>query len=171
MCRHFRCARLPVPLLFSHSRGLANSAATRIAFLIALAFDRPWQMMQTPFTPSSGAPPSRSNPRACGILVGCLRKHVAQLARHGGLQRFLAACCVIMSTKPSLTFSATLPMKPSHTTTSAMPPKMSRPSTLPMKLMRQSFEEGQWRRGSGRCPCALLRRWRASPRAGWHYGR
>ena len=34
-----------------------NSAATRMAFLMALAFERPWQMMQTPRTPSSGAPP------------------------------------------------------------------------------------------------------------------
>src|SRR5579871_4595913 len=35
----------------------ANSAATRIAFLMALALDRPWQMMQPPRTPSRGAPP------------------------------------------------------------------------------------------------------------------
>ncbi len=34
-----------------------NSAATRIAFFIALAFDDPCVMMQTPFTPSRGAPP------------------------------------------------------------------------------------------------------------------
>ena len=34
-----------------------NSLATRIAFLMALALERPWQMMHTPFTPSSGAPP------------------------------------------------------------------------------------------------------------------
>src|SRR5574341_2632405 len=34
----------------------ANSAATRIAFLIALALERPWQMMLTPLTPSNGAP-------------------------------------------------------------------------------------------------------------------
>ena len=30
------------------TRHSANSAATRMAFLIALALDRPWQMMQTP---------------------------------------------------------------------------------------------------------------------------
>ena len=36
----------------------ANSEATRIAFLMALALERPWQMMHTPFTPSSGAPPN-----------------------------------------------------------------------------------------------------------------
>jgi hypothetical protein len=35
----------------------ANSAATRTAFLMAFVFDEPWVMMQTPFTPSSGAPP------------------------------------------------------------------------------------------------------------------
>src|SRR5579859_63129 len=31
-----------------------NSAATRTAFLIALAFDEPWVMMHAPFTPSNG---------------------------------------------------------------------------------------------------------------------
>ena len=34
-----------------------NSAATRIALRIAFAFARPWLMMHTPRTPSSGAPP------------------------------------------------------------------------------------------------------------------
>ena len=31
--------------------------ATRMAFLIAFPLDDPWHMMETPFTPSSGAPP------------------------------------------------------------------------------------------------------------------
>src|SRR5581483_5697354 len=35
----------------------ANSAATRIAFLMAFAFDDPCVMKHTPFTPNSGAPP------------------------------------------------------------------------------------------------------------------
>ena len=47
-----------------------------------------------------------------------------------------------MSTSPSLTFSATLPMNPSHTTTSAMPLKMSRPSMLPMKFRFRAFSRG-----------------------------
>ena len=34
-----------------------NSAAKRMAFLIAFAEERPWQMMTQPFTPRSGAPP------------------------------------------------------------------------------------------------------------------
>src|SRR6266702_3968852 len=34
-----------------------NSAATRTSFLIALALDEPCVMIQTPFTPSNGAPP------------------------------------------------------------------------------------------------------------------
>ena len=38
-------------------RFVANSRATRIAFLIAFAFERPWQTMHPPFTPRSGAPP------------------------------------------------------------------------------------------------------------------
>ena len=32
-------------------------AATRIAFRMALGDDPPWQMIETPFTPSKGAPP------------------------------------------------------------------------------------------------------------------
>src|SRR5579863_10038173 len=43
--------------IFSFTRPWANSAATRMAFLIALALDRPWQMVLTPFTPNRGAPP------------------------------------------------------------------------------------------------------------------
>src|SRR4051794_32159434 len=39
------------------TRHSENSLATRMAFLIALAFDRPWQIMHTPRTPSNGAPP------------------------------------------------------------------------------------------------------------------
>ena len=34
-----------------------NSAAMRMAFLIALAVELPWPMMQMPLTPSRGAPP------------------------------------------------------------------------------------------------------------------
>ena len=33
-------------------------AATFTAFLMARAFDLPWEMMLTPFTPSNGAPPT-----------------------------------------------------------------------------------------------------------------
>ena len=43
--------------IFSFTRPSANSAATRMAFLTAFALELPWQMVQTPFTPSSGAPP------------------------------------------------------------------------------------------------------------------
>src|SRR5579884_1350405 len=35
----------------------ANSAATRIVFLIAFALERPCVIMHTPVTPSNGAPP------------------------------------------------------------------------------------------------------------------
>src|SRR5205085_5107539 len=34
-----------------------NSPLTRTAFLIARAFEEPWQMMQVPLMPRSGAPP------------------------------------------------------------------------------------------------------------------
>src|SRR5580692_11036768 len=35
----------------------AKPDAILMAFLMALELDRPWQMIQTPFRPSSGAPP------------------------------------------------------------------------------------------------------------------
>ena len=35
----------------------ANSAATRMPFMTAFSLDEPWPTMQTPRTPSSGAPP------------------------------------------------------------------------------------------------------------------
>src|SRR4029453_10513975 len=41
----------------SARRRLENSAANLMAFLTALAEERPWQMITQPFTPSSGAPP------------------------------------------------------------------------------------------------------------------
>src|SRR5207249_1558277 len=43
--------------ILSLIRNSANSAATRIAFLIAFAFDEPWVIKHTPLTPSKGAPP------------------------------------------------------------------------------------------------------------------
>src|SRR5258708_3524892 len=43
--------------IFSFMFALASPAATRIAFLIAFAFERPCPITQTPRTPSSGAPP------------------------------------------------------------------------------------------------------------------
>ena len=35
----------------------AACTATRIAFLIALGLEEPWQTMETPLMPSRGAPP------------------------------------------------------------------------------------------------------------------
>ncbi len=43
--------------IFSFTRERQSSAATRMAFLMALGFDRPCPMMVMPRTPSSGAPP------------------------------------------------------------------------------------------------------------------
>jgi len=43
--------------IFSFTRPWENSTATRMAFLMAFPFERPWQMMPTPLTPSNGAPP------------------------------------------------------------------------------------------------------------------
>ena len=43
--------------IFSASRCRENSAANRMAFLMAFALERPWQMITHPLTPSIGAPP------------------------------------------------------------------------------------------------------------------
>src|SRR5664279_245721 len=43
--------------IFSFTRALASPAATRMAFLTALAFERPCAMTHTPRTPNKGAPP------------------------------------------------------------------------------------------------------------------
>src|SRR5262249_13520473 len=51
------CSSAICAWIFSARCCLENSAAKRIAFLIALAEERPWQMMTHPFTPRSGAPP------------------------------------------------------------------------------------------------------------------
>src|SRR4051794_951287 len=55
------CSRLwrslTLARIFSSILLMAKLRATPIAFLIAFAFERPWQTMQPPFTPRSGAPP------------------------------------------------------------------------------------------------------------------
>src|SRR3954465_13918408 len=49
---------------------LCNCLPTRIAFLIARASDRPWQIRQYPATPSSGAPPdSRQSCLVCSFFI------------------------------------------------------------------------------------------------------
>ena len=45
------------PRILASMRFFANPFATRMAFLIAYALERPWEMMQPPLTPRSGAPP------------------------------------------------------------------------------------------------------------------
>ena len=57
-------------------RSAANRSATNTAFLIAIAFEPPWQISATPSTPSSGAPP-------CSRVVGA----PAQLLSARGHQR------------------------------------------------------------------------------------
>src|SRR3954452_22050591 len=55
------CSRLwrslTLLMIFSSILLMAKLRATPIAFLIAFAFERPWQTMQPPLTPRSGAPP------------------------------------------------------------------------------------------------------------------
>src|SRR6266576_3846425 len=120
--------------ILSLIRNSANSAATRIAFLIAFAFEEPWVIKHTPLTPSKGAPPysvwsSRflksakalrdSKYPTCRVIVAF------KLSFNVARTRFAT---------PSEVFSATLPTKPSATITSTFPLYRSRPSTFPMKF-------------------------------------
>ena len=111
----------------------------------------------------SGSSSSRS-PRSAGAAAappafarGLERRRVADRRRAAS------------ATSPSISFSATLPVKPSVTTTSASPVVRSRPSTLPTKSSGRSAA----RAASAACasttvgvPFSAPRRPRAAPRAG-----
>ena len=67
----------------------AKSAATRIAFLMALESERPWQMMQTPLTPKQRrAAEFGIIDSLLEIVVGRSRKRIADLAGQRGFERF-----------------------------------------------------------------------------------
>src|SRR5579875_1610543 len=115
---------------------LAISAATRAAFTIARAEELPWLMTHRPSTPSRMAPPvsSGSTWLAYGRSAGT-RTSPAALA--SGLEAITAwSRPMKASSAPSSAFRATLPVKPSVTTTSTRPARRSRPSTLPTKRIR-----------------------------------
>ena len=68
---------------------------------------------------------------------------------------------------PSIAFRATLPVKPSVTTTSSSPPVRSLPSTLPAKSSgRSARRAARAPRPRPACPCPAPRRSRAAPPAG-----
>ncbi len=129
-------------------RFAAKSPATRMAFLIAYAVERPWQTMQPPLTPSSGR----------AAVLGVVHRPSERLERAAGKERAQRAperVAEQLGFEPSCPSSrrglrrlsaTTLPMNPSHTITSALPLKMSRPSALPMKLSPVSFRtRNVWR--------------------------
>ena len=152
--------------------------------------EEPWLMMHTPSTPSSMAPPEVSGSSA--------RRRPPSEAQH------VWACTPASASSassqphharipPSRAFSATLPVKPSVTTTSTSSVQMSRPSTLPMNVRRPwpRLEQGvglldervalaalladgqqarpgapRCRSGGGRAPTPIWANW--TSHSGWH---
>src|SRR5580658_7046487 len=98
-----------------------NSAATRTAFLIALAFDEPCVMMHAPFTPSKGAPPYSVWSSRFLKSVNALRESNAPTCRViVALSDSLSVVRTRLAT-PSEILRATLPTNPSATITSTLP--------------------------------------------------
>src|SRR2546425_1001282 len=116
-----------------------NSAAARIPFLMAWALDRPWPMTQQPFMPSRGAPPYSAGSIRCFMARKAPRDSQAPSFRRGVRVSSSFTASISISARVSLDFRATLPVKPSMTTTSTLPEKMSCPSTLPTKLRVDPF--------------------------------
>ena len=100
---------------------------------MARADDDPCEMMQTPSTPRSMAPPVLSGSSA--VYSGSSAGMSTSLACLASSLLAMAArmASTSMRSDPSIVFRVTLPVKPSVTTTSTSSLMMSRPSTLPMK--------------------------------------
>ena len=119
-----------------HVAGSTMSAATRTALTMAVADDEPWLMMQTPSTPEQHG--------AAGVLGVELRRRAGAApaaARRPppgsssvGAERARAWRSTRARMPPSRVLRATLPVKPSVTTTSTSSVMRSRPSTLPTKV-------------------------------------
>src|SRR5580765_2935746 len=91
----------------------AKSEATRKAFLMAFAFDDPWVIKQTPFTPSSGAPPYSVWSRRFLKSWNALRE--SRYPTWRVMVAFNVSLRVARTrlATPSEVFSATFPTKPS----------------------------------------------------------
>ncbi len=107
---------------------LAPSAARATAFATALRSEAPCAMSATPSTPRSGAPPiSRQSTRR---RISSMAAFTSAPPSRAGSVRWSASFIIAESAcaVPSIVFSATLPVKPSVTTTSTSPARRSRPS-------------------------------------------
>ena len=66
----------------------ANSAATRMPFMTAFSLEEPWPTMQTPRTPSRGAPPILGVVEALlEVVEGAAGEQCPDLRGDGGLER------------------------------------------------------------------------------------
>ena len=106
----------------------AASPARRIAFSIASASERPWLITPTPFTPTSGAPPtSRQSIRffiPSRAVFESRPPIFARIEEWSARFRYSPTTFAV----PSIVFRATLPVKPSVVMTSNSPVRRSRPS-------------------------------------------
>jgi hypothetical protein len=99
-----------------------------MAFSIASASERPWLMNPTPFTPTSGAPPTSRQSVRFRMPASALWARRPPILEAVELR---SACFTYSPTTravPSMVLSATLPVKPSVTMTSMSPAIRSRPS-------------------------------------------
>ena len=101
---------------------------------MAFREELPWQITTRPRTPSRQAPPTSSGSSAARRLRSAGFSSIPPI-----FARVLVPAAPLMRLKnadaqPSRSFSATLPVKPSVTTTSAVFLSRSRPSTLPTKF-------------------------------------
>ena len=119
-------------------------AARRTALAIPSAPELPWPTTAMPRSPSRIAPPvvsgcsSRRRPPSAGRIS-------SPPSAASGFERAASRIApVTVFAVPSISFRATLPVKPSVTTTSATPLGRSRPSTLPANSIPAEPERISW---------------------------
>ncbi len=97
--------------------------ATRSAFLIARAPEAPWQMMQAPRMPSSGAPPNSSYSNRVLSRLSPMPIFCPASPGRSGISRASSSFSSEKrnSTAPSPALSSTLPTNPSQMTTRTFP--------------------------------------------------
>src|SRR5512132_2126893 len=139
------CRSAPAPASVSSVRPTTSSrtprAASRIALVIPAASNEPCGTTTSLRRPSRTAPPT-----ACGSSWSRSSRKAGRSIRPPIVERLdeVAASRTAPSSTaevPSITFSTTLPVKPSVTITSASPVPIAKPSTLPTKFRRDSASE------------------------------
>src|SRR5215218_722291 len=128
----------------STARSSTARAASRTAFAIPSGPALPWPTTATPRSPSRMAPPvaSGSMRRLSPPSAGRSRRPPSvAIGPERAASRTASATARAV---PSIVFSATLPVKPSVTTTSAIPASRSRPSRLPRKSIASARASSSW---------------------------